>query len=56
MKQSKLWAGREEGLRCTQGCGTAVMDVPEDPAPRGCWKRERNPVCGVLLASGFAPL
>lgn len=38
------------------------MAVPKDPAPRGCWKRERNPVCGVLLAgcfplaSVFAPL
>lgn len=28
--------------------------VPQDPAPRGRWKRERNPVCGVLLAGHFS--
>lgn len=64
MDKAEAALGREGGRADVPPRAEALLvpAVPEDPAPRGRWKREGNPVCGVLLAghfpltSVFAPL
>lgn len=55
MDKAEPALGREGGRADVPPRAEALLGrtVPEDPAPRGRWERERNPDCGVLLAGHF---